>query len=65
MPGDRVGLFVARENEQLLAWTCVRTLSIKKASRWENGGVESCNGRIRDELLDRDLLLSLPDARLV
>jgi hypothetical protein len=27
--------------------------------------MESCNGRIRDELLDRNLLLSLPDARLV
>jgi hypothetical protein len=44
---------------------CVRTLYIQKASPWENGYVESFNGRLRDELLDRELFLSLPEARVV
>ncbi|MFM7290236.1 MAG: transposase, partial [Planctomycetia bacterium] len=37
----------------------------QKASPWENGYVESFNGRLRDELLDRELFLSLPEARVV
>lgn len=41
---------------------CVRTLYIQKASPWENGYVESFNGKLRDELLDRELFLSLPEA---
>ncbi|NBP98663.1 MAG: transposase, partial [Synechococcaceae bacterium WB6_3A_227] len=38
---------------------------IQKASPWENGYVESFNGRLRDELLDRELFLSLHEARVV
>jgi putative transposase len=52
--------FVAKEIQEWLARACVRTLYIQKASPWENGYVESCNGRLRDELLDRELFLSLP-----
>lgn len=44
---------------------CVRTLSIQKASPWENSCVESFIGRRRDELLDRELFLSLAEARVV
>jgi putative transposase len=43
----------------------VDTLYIKKGSPWENGYVESFNGRLRDELLNRELFLSLPEARYV
>ena len=57
--------FVAKEIQEWLARACVRTLSIQKASLWENGYVESFNGRLRDELLDRELFLSLPEARVV
>ena len=57
--------FVAKEIQEWLARACVRTLYIQKASPWENGDVESFNGRLRDELLDRELFLSLPEARLV
>ncbi|MBM4013072.1 MAG: transposase family protein [Planctomycetes bacterium] len=56
---------VAKEIQEWLARACVRTLSIQKASPWENGYVESFNGRLRDELLDRELFLSLPEARVV
>ncbi len=57
--------FVAKEIREWLARACVRTLHIQKASPWENGYVESFNGRLRDELLDRELFLSLPEARVV
>jgi putative transposase len=57
--------FVAKEIQEWLARACVRTLSIQKASPWENGYVESFNSRLRDELLDRELFLSLPEARVV
>ena len=57
--------FVAKGIQDWLARACVRTLSIQKASPWENGYVESFNGRLRDELLDRELFLSLPEARVV
>jgi putative transposase len=39
----------------------VRTLYIQKASPWENGYVESSNGKLRDELLNRELFLSIPE----
>ena len=54
---------VAQEIQAWLARTCVRTLCIQQASPWENGSVESFNGRLRDELVDRELFLSLPEAR--
>ncbi len=57
--------FVAKEIQEWLARACVRTLSILKASPWENGYVESFNGRLRDDLLDRELFLSRPEARVV
>jgi len=43
----------------------VDTLYIEKRSPWENGYVESLKGRLRDELLNRELFLSLPEARYV
>jgi len=57
--------FVAKEIQEWLGRACVRTLYIQKASPWENGYVESFNGRLRDELLDRELFLSLAEARVV
>jgi len=57
--------FVAKEFREWLARACISTRYILKASPWENGYVESFNGRLRDELLDRELFLSLPEARVV
>jgi putative transposase len=57
--------FVAKEIQAWLARACVRTLYIPKASPWGNGYVDSFNGRLRNELLDRVLFLSLPEARVV
>ena len=40
----------------------VRTLFIAKGSPWENGYVESAGGKLRGELLNRELFLSFEEA---
>ena len=57
--------FVAQAVTRWLDRAGVKTLFIAKGSPWENGYVESFNSRFRDELLDRELFLSLADARWV
>ena len=43
----------------------VGTLFIEPGSPWENGYIESFNGKLRDECLNGELLLSLAEARYV
>ncbi len=43
----------------------VATLFIEPGSPWENGYVESFNGKLRDELLDREIFYTLTEARIV
>lgn len=57
--------FVAADVQRWLGRAAVRTLYVQKASPWENGYVESFNGKLRDELLDRELFLGLDEARYV
>ncbi len=57
--------FIAIELQRWLERAAVRTLDIQKASPWENGDVESFHGKLRDELLNRELFLSVPEARYV
>ena len=57
--------FVARGIRRLLVQAGVGTLFIAKSSPWENGYVESFNGKFRDELLNGELFLGLEDARWV
>jgi putative transposase len=57
--------FIAKELQRWLERAAVSTLYIQKASPWENGYVESFNGKLRDELLNRELFLSVPEARYV
>ncbi len=57
--------FVAKEIRRWFQRTSVGTLYIQKASPWENGYVESFNGRLRDELLNGELFLSLAGAQYV
>ncbi len=57
--------FIAKEVQRWLERAAVHTLYINKASPWENGYVESFNGKLRDELLNRELFLSLDEARYV
>ena len=62
---DNGSEFIAREIQRWLQQAAVSTLYIQKASPWENGYVESFNGKLRDELLNRELFLSLAEARYV
>jgi len=57
--------FVAKTVRRWLYQAGVQTLFIAKGSPWENGYVESFNGKLRDELLNRELFLSLAEARWV
>lgn len=57
--------FVARSVRRWLDQAPVGTLSIRKASPWENGYAESVNGKPRDDLLNRGLFLGLAEARYV
>ncbi len=41
------------------------TAFIEKASPWENGHVESFNGKLRDELLRAEVFNSLREARVL
>jgi transposase InsO family protein len=43
----------------------VETLYIALGSPWENGYIESFNGRLRDELLNRELFLSINKLKYV
>jgi len=57
--------FVAKELGKWLERADVKTLFIAPGSPWENGYVESFNGKLRDELLNGELFLSLAEARWV
>ena len=57
--------FVAKELNKWLKQANVQTLFIAPGSPWENGYVESFNGKLRDELLNGELFLSLAEARWV
>ena len=48
-----------------LAKVGVKTLYIQPGSPWENGYVESFNGKLRDELLNGEVFYTLQEARVV
>ena len=48
--------FTARAVREWLAMVGAKTLYIKPGSPWENGYVESFNGKLRDELLEVQVL---------
>jgi len=43
----------------------IKTLYIDPGSPWQNGYIESFHSRFRDECLNREWLLNLPEARVV
>jgi transposase InsO family protein len=57
--------FVAKSVRHWLDRADVETLFVAKGSPWENGYIESFNGKLRDELLNRELFLSLEETRWV
>ena len=43
----------------------VKTLFIEPGSPWENGYIESFNGKLRDELLNREVFTTLTEAKVL
>jgi hypothetical protein len=62
---DNGSEFTAREVRQWLARVGVKTLYIEPGSPWENGYVESFNGKMRDELLEREIFDTLLEAKVL
>ena len=57
--------FVNRSVREWLERVGVQTLFIEAGSPWENGYVESFHGKLRDELLNREVFTSVPEARVL
>ena len=55
--------FTARAVRKWLSRIGVKTLYIEPGSPWENGYIESFNGKMRDELLDREIFTTLDEAK--
>lgn len=57
--------FVAAAVRQWIAAVGAKTAFIEKASPWENGYVESFNGKLRDELLSGEIFYTLKEAQVL
>ena len=67
--------FIAEENQKIdqeiieamtsLARIGVKALFIEPGSPWENGYIESFNGKLRDELLNREIFTTLTEAKVL
>jgi putative transposase len=57
--------FTAKAVRNWLERLGVKTLFIEPGSPWENGYVESFNGKLRDELLDREIFTTLEEAKVL
>jgi transposase InsO family protein len=57
--------FIARAVQDWIAAVGAKTAYIEPGSPWENGFVESFNGRLRDELLDGEIFYSRAEAKIV
>jgi putative transposase len=57
--------FTARAIRSWLNRLGVKTLFIEPGSPWENGYIESFNGKLRDELLNREIFTTLTEARVL
>lgn len=62
---DKCPEFTARVVRDWLGKVGVKTLFIEPGSPWENGYCESFNGKLRDELLDREIFYSLNEAKVL
>jgi putative transposase len=57
--------FTAKAIRRWLNRLGVKTLFIERGSPWENGYIESFNGKLRDELLNREIFTTLEEARVL
>jgi transposase InsO family protein len=57
--------FTAKAIRRWLSRVGVKTLFIEPGSPWENGYIESFNGKLRDELLKREEFYTLTEAKVL
>jgi len=57
--------FTAHAVRDWLVRVGVRTLYIEPGSPWENGYIESFNGKLRDELLEREIFDTILEAKVL
>jgi putative transposase len=57
--------FTAKAVRRWLNRLGVKTLFIERGSPWENGYIESFNGKLRDELLNREIFTTLEEAKVL
>ena len=57
--------FTAKAVRKWLHQLGVKTLFIEPGSPWENGYIESFNGKLRDELLNREIFTTLIEAKIL
>jgi putative transposase len=57
--------FTAKAVRKWLNQLGVKTLFIEPGSPWENGYIESFNGKMRDELLSREIFTTLHEAKVL
>jgi transposase InsO family protein len=62
---DNGAEFTAKAVREWLGRVGVKTLFIAPGSPWENGYIESFNGKLRDELLDREIFYTLGEAKVL
>ncbi len=62
---DNGSEFTARAIRKWLDNLGVKTLFIEPGSPWENGYIESFNGKLRDELLNREVFTTLMEAKIL
>ncbi len=62
---DNGSEFTAQAVRDWLARVGVKTLYIEPGSPWENGYIESFNGKLRDELLNREVFETLLEAKVL
>jgi len=66
--------YIRSDNGPEFTWKTVRrwldnlevtTLFIELGSPWKNGYIESFNGKLRDELLNREIFTTLTEAKIL
>jgi len=64
-PPDNGPEFTSKMVREWLSKVGVKTLFIEPGSPWENGYNESFNGKLRDELLNREIFYSLKEVQIL
>ena len=62
---DNGAEFTAKRVRNWLSRLQIKPLFIEPGSPWENGFIESFNGKMRDELLNGEIFYSLKEARIL